>query len=172
MKLNWCLFHLVSLGACLLLVACTENEASTSEMNTAIPAIIESATGSNVPVIDEPEADEVIDTGIVEKAKSSGVEEEDEEEEGDGDEEGCDSRLSSVVRNFDSTPFLPDDYTEAAEMVTQTDLVHRQYNITDMMSIVQRLIDYTTKLSKSKDLADTGRVAVTLVFSLSLSLIL
>ena len=130
---------------------------------TTVPTIPVADTKANTEDEDAEETEEDTEEKNEMKPKDkmvdAGKDDDDEDEEGDeydGEEEECDTRISSIVRSFNTTPFLPDDYQEAYESVTKTDLVNKRYNITDMMSIVQRFLDFGTKMSKNKDLADTG----------------
>ena len=90
------------------------------------------------------------------KIGGEGDDDDDDESDDGSEEEGCDMRLSSVVRNIDGSPFLPDDYEAAYDSVTKTDWANKHYNITDMMAIIQSVIDHGVKVSKNKDLADTA----------------
>ena len=82
--------------------------------------------------------------------------EDEDDAEDDGEDDTCDTSLNSFVRRFNATPFLPDDYEQVYEQVSQMDLINRKYNITEMITILERSFDYIKKISKNKDIADTG----------------
>lgn len=79
-----------------------------------------------------------------------------EETEHDQDEsDGCDGRISSFVRSFDSTDFLPDDYEEISDSIHQKDLYRQIHHINDTLALGQRLFDYGQKLKANKDIEST-----------------
>src|SRR5699024_3648020 len=126
-------------------VSSNENASSkeTVSMLEDLESIANTETTINGSDDDEEDLSEKSETEPKTKLNKDEEEDDDDYEEGDeGEEEVCDTRISSIVRNFNSTPLLPDDYEEAYETVTKIDLINRKYNITDMMRIVQRFIDY------------------------------
>src|SRR5699024_10940480 len=103
----------------------TENIATVTATGSTLEDL-GSNTHSRTPSIesddDKEEEDEISETQPKSKTINLGEDDEDDDddyEEGEGEEETCDTRISSIVRNFNSTPLLPDDYNEAYEAVTK-----------------------------------------------------
>ena len=149
MKLLWSKLYIFTIYLLLVSVVVTADEYDEDDENDSTDIDELSNIKENKESNNNTVSNDIID--------DDDDDDDDEDEDYEGDEETmCDYRISSFVRNFNSTPFLPDDYENVYDSVTKTNFIHRKYNITDMMTIVDRAINYVTKLGGNRDLADTG----------------
>ena len=113
---------------------------------------------------EDTEDDDNADMSESEKASSdeksdNKTEDGDDEYEDDDEEDGgcdsCDGKMSSFVRSFEGSAYLPDDIEEVTEFMHKNGAYGHSKNINDTMAVMDRLNVYMEKLKKNKDMTDT-----------------
>ena len=101
-------------------------------------------------MMDSTDTENLTTTSVVESKLSD-----DDDDDTSEENESCDGRLSSFVRTFDTSSVLPDDYEQVSETMHNVDIYRQINHINDTIALVQRMIDYGTKLKSNKDIEST-----------------
>lgn len=109
---------------------------------------------TTITALTEDDEIEDVDKGIVlhKSKENDSVEEIVDDEEF---EDSCDGRIGSFVRHFNSTPFLPEDYEQVKESMSNTDIFDQVHHINDSVQILERLAGYVNQIRFNSDILDS-----------------
>lgn len=92
-----------------------------------------------------------------------------EEDNGEAFSNNCHNGMSSFVRHFDYSPYLPDDFEEVYENVnlgdemTEGNVYGQIDNINDTLHIINRLVKYGDKLKGNSDILNSAKYLLSIL---------